>query len=274
MSAISDNLIHFLARSVKENPNKQFEIFKSIIENGLRCSPETIRFDTDGTCFLNYIICFTDIPLNECNEHTSIYGQFGIGFKKSYVKRVGGNPVSYFVDHHPVVNNTDTKIAARGALLHNLKLCNIVFNKLYALTQKNPPSGLSDNSGNEILSSIELKHYCAEEILCSSFYKQMGDLGPARDETKEIDLYYKEREWRILPSELASLAGMYVEKPAKTFHFFFERSDLNMIVVPNEQIRHEVIKYLLGLKTAATERLKLFGDNMPPVVIYDELQRW
>ena len=218
MSAISDNLIHFLARSVKNDPSKQFEIFKSIIENGLRCSPEIIRFKPDGF-FSNHVICFTDIPLQECNEHTSIYGQFGIGFKKSYVKQVGGNPVSYFVDHFPVINTVNTKIAARGALLHNLKLRNILFDKLNNLSQSDPSSGLLDNSGKVIFSSGELAEYCKLEIFCSSFYKPMGDLGPARDETKEIDLYYKEREWRIIPSKLAELVGIYVEKPDDAYHF-------------------------------------------------------
>lgn len=274
MSAISDNLIHFLARSVKNDPSEQFKIFKLIIENGLKCSDEVISFRQDSN-FYNKVICFTDIPLQECNEHTSKYGKFGIGFKKSYVKRVGGNPISYFVNHYPVPKSENAMIAARGALLHNLMLRDILFNKLHDLKEKEPTSGLLDKAGNEIFSSTEIAAYCNVSIFCSSFYKRMDDLGTANDETKEIDMFYKEREWRIIPSKLTELAGMCDIKPDEGFYFSFERNDLNMIVVPNEQIRRDVLDYFLGLKISATDnRLKEFGKNIPPIVIYDDLQSW
>lgn len=34
-------------------------------------------------------VCFTDLPLTYCDEHTAIYGKFGIGFKKSFIKTTG-----------------------------------------------------------------------------------------------------------------------------------------------------------------------------------------
>ena len=55
MSAISDNLIHFLARNDKESPNRQFSIFKLIIENGLRTSRAQIKF-SEGASVFNHII--------------------------------------------------------------------------------------------------------------------------------------------------------------------------------------------------------------------------
>ena len=91
MPAIADNLIHFLGRQHKGSPRKQFEIFKAIVQNGLRCSKIQIKFGEAGVVH-NEAICFTDIPLSHCDEHTAIYGKFGIGFKKSFVKRKGGNP--------------------------------------------------------------------------------------------------------------------------------------------------------------------------------------
>src|SRR3990167_3840013 len=121
MSAISDNLIHFLARNDKQSPGEQFKIFTKIIENGLRTSPISIKF-SDGARVFNQVICFTDIPLQECNEHTSNYGKFGIGFKKAYVKNVGGNPARYFVDYMPGSTGVSKpgNWESRGGLYMNL----------------------------------------------------------------------------------------------------------------------------------------------------------
>src|SRR5271157_3232183 len=113
MAAISDNLIHFLARNDKESPDKQLEVFKLIIQNGLRSSPVMIKF-SQGKSIYNDIVCFTDIPLRDCLEHTGVYGKFGIGFKKSYVKRCGGNPARYFLDYMPGRLPSDGKTLPPG----------------------------------------------------------------------------------------------------------------------------------------------------------------
>lgn len=272
MPAISDNLLHFLGRSVKDNPERQFEVFKSIVENGLRCAQETILFG--GTGVFNNVVCFTDIPLSECNQHTAIYGKFAIGFKKSFVKRVGGNPVSYIVDYHPVAGCNIKSIAARGAVLYNLKLRKEAFDKIEAYVKSNPGAGLFDPSGGEVFSSDSLAQYLAQELYCLSFYKPMGDLGPARDETEDIDLFYKEREWRFIPSRLAELASMIKVDMAGVTYLPFEREDVNMVVVPNEEIRHKIASYLLDLRSSTDLRLRKFGENLAPVVNYDEVHRW
>lgn len=272
MSFVTDNLIHFLARNNKDSPDKQLDIFKLIVEKGFRCSYEIVRFNPDNW-FRSGIVCFTDIPLRECNEHTSIYGKFGIGVKKSFVKRVGGNPVSYFVDYYPNAGNPDRSIAARGALLHNLKVRNVFFEKVDKYCKAVPGEGLYDKSGNLIVEANDLSLFVNTEIFCSSFYKQMGDLGPARDETADIDLYYKEREWRIIPSALADLAGL-TTTDKDDIYIPFDRKDINMIVVPNEQSRMAVTNYLLSLKGSSDSRLNEFGTDLLPVVNYDELHRW
>src|SRR5437016_4135435 len=101
MQAISDNLIHFLAKQWKGSPIKQLEVFKSIIKYGLKLRNTQIRFGNQGAVN-NHIVCFTDIPLSLCDKHAANYGKFGIGFKKSSIKTCGGNPVRYFIDYDPV----------------------------------------------------------------------------------------------------------------------------------------------------------------------------
>ena len=200
MSIISDNLIHFLARSNKDNPEAQLEVCKKIFEKGLRTSRIIIRFP-DGDCVYNDAVCFTDIPLRECNEHTAIYGKFGIGFKKSYIKNSGGNPARYFLDYFPTI--FDDYQESRGGLCANLsnqfKFCI----KLNNFLKNNPDPDLFDKEGNMIFDRNFLKNFVDSILYALSFDKEMGDLGSARDETKEIDLFYKEREWRLVPTQAA-----------------------------------------------------------------------
>ncbi|MFA6052054.1 MAG: abortive infection system antitoxin AbiGi family protein [Methylobacter sp.] len=275
MSSISDNLIHFLARNDKESPGKQLEVFKQIIENGLRTGRVQIKF-VEGASVINQIICFTDIPLRDCNEHTSIYGKFGIGFKKSFVKNAGGNPARYFLDYLPGQTATETVVECRGNLYHNLCDQYKFLTKINQLHAENPDSDLFDADGKSVLTTEELQSLVAIMIYNYSFDKEMGDLGPARDETREIDLYYKEREWRLVPSHLTTMSGVAKSKAGSgdVYYYLFERSDVNMIVVPNEELRTVVLNYFISLGASPDERLRQFASNPLPVVNYDDLQRW
>jgi len=118
MQAISDNLIHFLGRQYKGSPNEQLGIFKYIIHRGLRFGKISIRFGDKGFVD-NYAVCFTDIPLSLCDEHAAVYGKFGIGFRKSSIKKCGGHPVRYFINYSPVESRDKTLVDCRGSL-HDL----------------------------------------------------------------------------------------------------------------------------------------------------------
>lgn len=274
MSAISDNLIHFLSRNNKESPGKQLDVFKQIVENGLRTGRVQIKFDS-GTSIINQIICFTDIPLRECNEHTSIYGKFGIGFKKSFVKNAGGNPARYFLDYLPGQTLTEAGVESRGGLYSVLCNQHKLVLKLQDLLNSNPDFGLFDAEGTSIFTAAELREQISAMIFILSFEKEMGDLGPARDETKEIDLYYKEREWRLVPSTLTVVSGAAkLRAGTGTYFYLFDRNDVNMIVVPNDEVRTVVLKYFLSLGNSTDDRLKSFAENPLPVINYDDLHRW
>lgn len=274
MSVISDNLIHFLARGDKESPGKQFEVFKKIIKSGLRTGRVLVKF-SEGASIINQIICFTDIPLRDCNEHTSIYGKFGIGFKKSFVKNAGGNPARYFVDYLPGQTGCDDIVESRGGLFYNLCAQYKFMSKISDCLKSNPNLELFDSKGNVFLTSEELRTQVATTIYSFSFDKEVGDLGPARDETKEIDLYYKEREWRLVPSLLNMASGTAVKaEEGECCYYSFRRKDVNMVVVPNEEMRGAVLEYFLSLRASEDGRLKEFGENPLPVINYDDLQRW
>lgn len=275
MSTVSDNLIHFLARNVKDSPMKQFEIFKLIISHGLKTGRIVIKY-THGASVYNQTVCFTDIPLRECNEHTAIYGKFGIGFKKSYIKNIGGNPARYFVDYVPgQMADAAVQFESRGALYFNQCYLFDFMMKLDKYVKSNPGAPLFSADGGTIFHVQELSDLVASLIFTFSYDKEMGDLGPARDESKEIDLYYKEREWRLVPSKLSETSGVYTKvQNSDSFLYKFRREDVNMIVVPNEEMRNEVLRYFLSLADSPDSRLKAFGDNPLPVVNYDDLHRW
>lgn len=285
MSAISDNLIHFLARADKDNPKNQFRTFEKIIANGLRTSHMHTKY-TQGSTIFNQVVCFTDIPLRECNEHTAIYGKFGIGFKKSFVKNSGGNPARYFVDYLPAAGRAGIKMEGSEKLLGGINgesrgslyklICdNYDFFKKLNDTVINNNLSLYDQNGNILFTIEELTTLNNGNITIRSFDKEMGDLGVARDETKEIDLFYKEREWRLVPTTFSAATGASkLIKESVSSYFSFEKKDVNMIVVPNEEIREMVVEYFIDLRKSDDERLRQFGLNILPVVNYDDLHRW
>jgi hypothetical protein len=280
MRAISDNLIHFLGRALKDQPDKQLDVFRSIIENGLKFSALDTRFAGSGIVF-NKGICFTDIPLNFLDQHTAVYGKFGIGFKKSFVKNAGGNPARYFVDHVPAMmrpkdakGQSDPKLAeSRGLLFQNL-----IFLHRLALELKkeiNDPGGIGHTglynvSGKPMVKPETLNQFIECVVALLSFDKPIGDLGPPRDDTNDTDVFYNEREWRVIPYKVSIANGSVVSKEGE-FYLPFGADALRMIIVPNNSIRKQVMGYFPELEKSEDPRLRSFAENLPPVFNYDDI---
>jgi len=273
MKAVSDLLIHFLGRDVKSNPGAQTEIFKKIIEEGLRCSKIETKFSFYGTV-MNYAVCFTDTPLSLCDEHTAIYGKFGIGFRKSYVKNLGGNPARYFIDYTPTETNDDQIIENRGLLYYNLCERFQAILGLKKRVEELGMDGLYDQHGELVYSKEQIEAFCSNFIQMLSFEKPTGDLGPARDETDSIDEYYKEREWRIVPFLGSFISGKAIINEQEQIHYRFTRNDCELLIVPNDETRIAISEWLHLLKEKDDPRLKEFGKNPPPILIYDDLNRF
>lgn len=272
MSIATDNLIHFLGRSQKNSPTNQLDIFKSIIEQGIRTGKITIKFG-DGATISKQIACFTDIPLGDCDDHTAIYGKFGIGFRKSFVKRLGGNPARYFVDYLPGETNNEMQVENRGQLYLHLCRNFKMLLKLQSFKFQNGNFDIFDSTGSLILDSGEIQEFISNLIHIYSYDKEIGDIGPARDETREMDLYYREREWRIVPSQYTIYSGEAIQV-GEQFYFPFDSQDVNMILVPNQDCRSAVMSFFSSLQQSEDERLKSFSSNSIPVICYDDLRRW
>ena len=270
MQAVSDNLIHFLGREHKGSPKKQLEVFEKIIKLGLRLNRTRITFGDDGSVH-NDIVCFTDIPLSLCDEHAANYGKFGLGFNKSSIKKCGGNPARYFIDYFPAETKGKSEADNRGAMYKNLRSHFRLVMKLSDAV-RDVDFALYDQNRNEIFSHQQLKEWVDKQFTILSFEKETGDLGSGRDETKIIDSYYKEREWRLVP--LYGNLGSMIHKKDDSYYYEFKRNDVNMVVTPNDEIRTRVLKFLLALETETDERLKEFGQNPLPIITYDDLHKW
>lgn len=271
MDTISDNLIHFLGRKYIQSPQEQFKIFSAIIENGLRASPISIKFPGSGVIY-NQIVCFTDLPLKFCDNHTSIYGKFGIGFKKSFIKNVGGNPAMYFVDYEPTETNDERIVESRGIASHHFgQIQNFILE--ISNTLNSDSNLLLTNNEEIIFDQKELNAFKEAFIYSLSFLKEIGDLGVARDESQDIDPYYKEREWRLVPSR-SNLINKTVtcNEIESGYYYRFRRSDVNCIIVPNSDMRKIVSEYLKSLDKDSS--LGDYVEDPPPVFVYDDLRKW
>ena len=246
MPAITDNLMHFLGRNLKDSPDKQFQIFESILLTGLRCSKVQVKLAGGGGVF-GSAVCFTDIPLSMCKEHVAVYGKYGIGFKKAFVKHAGGNPARYIVDYAPGETNDERVQECRGIVYKNLSN-HIEFLRHVSIKHSEDENfTLCDPSGTELLTHEELGNWINQEILLHSYDKETGDIGPARDNSEETDPYYKEREWRLVPSDISLLSGTATENEDNETHFIFNRSDINVIVTPNQDSRIKTLQFLLNI---------------------------
>ena len=274
MQATSDNLIHFLGKQYKGSPNEQLGIFKSIINLGLGLSKTKIILG-GGEGVDNHIACFTDIPLSFCDEHTEKYGKFGIGFKKSSIKKCGGSPARYFINYLSMETQDKSLIDNRGSIYDNLCVHFEFVKKLKEALNNDHKFALYDQNKKEIFSCTALKDWVDQQLTVLSFEKETGDLGPVLDETNGIDQFYKEREWRLVPliGNLNSGSVIYDESK-KSYYYKFKRKDINMVVTPNDEIRTEVVRFLLGLEKEADDRLKEFAKNPLPIITYNDLHKW
>lgn len=105
-----------------------------------------------------------------------------------------------------------------------------------------------------------------------SFEKQMGDLGPARDEAENIDVYYKEREWRIIPFKASLMSNSLSLDVDNNIFYNFRRKDIKIIIVPNNEIRNDAFKWFLDFTDNEDERLRSFAEDIPPIIVYDDLK--
>ena len=125
--------------------------------------------------------------------------------------------------------------------------------------------------------TIDVKHLMTIHrriIDILSFDKEMGDLGTAREDDACVDTYYKEREWRIIQLDLNpedAKKELFRESVGETF-VNFTKDDVSFIIVPDESLRIRMTEFFLELRKDPDTRLKKFGDEILPILVYDQLK--
>ncbi len=131
--------------------------------------------------------------------------------------------------------------------------------------------GFFNERQEEIFTIDQVKGFYQTLLYSLSFEKPTGHVGPAKDDTDEQDVYYKEREWRIIAQQASVENGVMQEIEGRDY-IPFTRDDIRIIIVPSNDIQKMVTDYLYGLKGNSDSRLNAFAERLPPVISYDDLK--
>ncbi len=257
MSYISNKLTHWAGG--QKSSDKQYEILTKLI-----LSPKKLKFNSCNWNFctrrggrIGYkipMICFTDIPFSEVENHCKKYSTFGISFDKTYLANCHASPVGYV--QNPNIHNYYIYIEFALKLLQPV------------LNQKDIVSwgGKNNNySINEILSRFEYIMALKEDYSKKEFlYNENNPIPQNNQETffEDVDALYFEREWRII---LNDKNLPWIENIEKDSYFNFDEKFVGPIIMPR--------KYIESFKR---EQSKVFENYnkayFPSVLAYEDLK--
>lgn len=158
------------------------------------------------------MVCFCDIPLAQISEHTTFYGNFGIGVCAKWIKKVKNlSPVQYISLNSALYNRVNRELT---------KLKNRKYGEL----------------DYEYLSRVK---------------KVSGEIKNEVDKNK-IKKYYDEREWRYVPDMPVQQLIVPVDKKTgcdplklseqtKDMKLALECDEIRYLIVPDEKARKKLI---------------------------------
>lgn len=219
---ISNELTHWTGRG--KTDDEAIEVLKLILEGTLLRLSKCSTGPKDDKKFENstsdYMVCFTDVPLNLSNNHCETFGRMGISFKKSSMIRYGANPVFYYMSHLGGSISTFT---------------DGVFDKLTKLLKSNDEE-------------VDVTEYAALRRLLS--FVQTYDYH--EDDYSDNPNYYQ-REWRVVFDGSNIVEALSKIKPGQQFldsindyvYLCFDYRDVESIIVP-EKFMEEAVNLIKG----------------------------
>ena len=182
-------------------------------------SPGSMIVNSGSLCKDQFItgfrpVCFCDIPESALHRHTSVYGRFGLTFKKDYLVAKGANPVFYVAKgsvacHErppiPPLAEEDLEADARAALQRHFAALNAAkvpvrrcefFDRLVAdLMKVLPPPWPAGTPGDAHDAVRDVQRRVLFDLISHvfAFTKFFDESLPEEDH----DNFYMEREWRV-----------------------------------------------------------------------------
>lgn len=104
---ISKDLTHFVGASLQPDEERQYLLFRHIIQTGILKSREYNESGGSllyaslatpnalGEPTLSTAVCFCDIPVADLQTHSKKYSRFGLSFRKEFLVKQGANPIFY-----------------------------------------------------------------------------------------------------------------------------------------------------------------------------------
>lgn len=131
------------------------------------------------------MVCFCDIPLkNVSDNHTEIYGGFGLGFKKVWGIKNGINPIMYRTDNSLIAPYIETLTEETTSIFHEIEKLNEMQESVY-------------------LPEAENIYFSLQKIKTSQ-RNLIGFIKKYQVSAAKKANYYLEREWRWVPSSTSN----------------------------------------------------------------------
>ncbi len=230
------------------NYMKKIEYLKMILENQAIIPRYVIEplgyLSIEGLYQIAFpMTCFCDIPFSKVGSHMSLYGRYGIAFRKgSFIKKCHVQPIHYITEESPLVKDF------KQAFLEYFK------------------SGEKTGKKDEVL-----KNYMVSTLLYMKPLSENKEIGGTITEY----IYQDECEWRYIPTEkfppnlkliLCKEANRRATEPyseALKNHqetwIKFDWEDVRYLIVPDESALHQIIDVIAKLSISEREKYLLIS---------------
>ena len=178
------------------------------------------------------MVCFCDIPLSKIKKHIGVYGNYGIGLKKSWGYRKNLSPIMYTRKNARTSKNIEKMINWSATNLNNV---------------------------NDEKDLNELKGFVSDFIMFTKPY-----FGEMFKEGKKIKRrFYDEREWRWIPKIDRKDTYIHLDKEsyfvedfrananrlvAQHYKLNFKPDDINYLIIDNDSEIDNFIENIEDIK--------------------------
>lgn len=177
--------------------------------------------------------CFCDIPLSMVQNHSKVYGPYGIGFSKEWGERIGLNPITYYNEKSKFVNDIRVVFNSNVGIMNSTERTGETLEKSGAINKamKNmflnfkPTKGIMNRDGKE----VEKHFYDEREWRYISTYNR-GLKETADGDYHEIRPYYTDEDLTIMNYTLSKCN----RELSKELKIPFSISDIKFIIVKED----------------------------------------